>query len=253
LRLFAKNAARPWGFTLIELLTVVAIIGVLATLLMSVLSTAKRKARQSVSVGNLRQIGLAFNMYTDDHRRRPIAYAVMVQEKYLAERSLLCAEDKITGNWAGLIEDTGANQFGSLPPTVASGDGTGSVVFSNPPPVEIAHSYFKSFALPDDAWDRIDKSPLAGIAACQLHGIGRQSIDTPPSLYAYQGLVLRGLKDSSVVTRQVFWPSSTAGADKPSLVGPSSGISVSAPVNNGGAASTGATLSELPLFLDDTQ
>src|SRR6476660_4381812 len=128
---------------------------------MSALSTAKRKARQSVSVGNLRQIGLAFNMYTDDHRRRPITYGVMVQEKYLTERSLLCAEDKITGNWAGLIEDTGANQFGSLPPSVTTDGGT--IVFSNPPPIETPHSYFKSFALPDDVWDRIDKSPLAGI------------------------------------------------------------------------------------------
>jgi prepilin-type N-terminal cleavage/methylation domain-containing protein len=227
LKIKAKNAARPWGFTLIELLTVVAIIAVLATLLSSALSTAKRKARQSVSIGNLRQIALAFNMYQDDHRKRPATFAAMVQEKVLTPKSLLCAEDK-TANWAGLIEDAASFNFAnkSLFP------GSGSETLA---PSELPHSYFKAFDAPDETWEQIEKSPLAGIAACQLHGIGRQSPDTAPSLLAYQGLVLRALKDTSVVTRQVFWQQ-TANQDKsgfaPSLV------ATPAP-------------SDLPLFLDE--
>jgi len=225
----AKNAARPWGFTLIELLTVVAIIAVLATLLSSALSTARRKARQSVSIGNLRQIALAFNMYQDDHRKRPTTFAMMVQEKLLTEKSLICAEDKLVGNWAGLIEDAASfNANGNKSSFI--GNATDSAVS------EVAHSYFKAFDVTDETWDQIEKSPLAGIAACQLHGIGRQSPDSPPSLQAYQGLVLRALKDTSVVTRQVFWQQ-TATTDKsgfaPSLVAPA--------------------ISDLPLFLDDPQ
>ena len=90
---------------MIELLTVIAIIGVLATLLTSALSTAKRKAHQTVSISNLRQIALALNLYQDDHRKRPALFASLVREKLLTERALVCAEDKLTGNWAGLIED----------------------------------------------------------------------------------------------------------------------------------------------------
>ncbi len=225
-----KNAARPWGFTLIELLTVVAIIAVLATLLSSALSTAKRKARQTVSVGNLRQIALAENMYQDDRGKRPPTFAALVHEKYLAERSLICAEDRLTGNWAGLIED--ANSINS-----GRGSSDPSAPDSSLPAAEVPHSYFKAFDSPDDVWSEIEKNPLAGIAACQLHGIGRQSPDTAPSLQAYEGLVLRALKDSSVISRQVFWP-----------VSGNKGPAFSAPITT----STPTAPLDLPLFLDST-
>lgn len=228
LNISTKNAARPWGFTLIELLTVVAIIGVLATLLASALSTAKRKSRQSVSVGNLRQIALAFNMYRDDQQKRPPTYSAMLHETYLRQKSLLCAEDR-TGDWAGPIDG------GALWRSAPAADGT-------PPPIEVPHSYFKSFDLPEDLWDSIEKNSLAGIAACQLHGIGRQDANLLPSLQAYQGLVLRALKDTAVVTRQVFWASIPLNNQPlgPSFGGPSSSLLQA------------GTLPDMPFFLDDT-
>jgi len=57
---------RP-GFTLIELLVVIAIISVLAGILLPVLARTKQKGSQITCLSNLKQVGIATQMYTDDH------------------------------------------------------------------------------------------------------------------------------------------------------------------------------------------
>jgi len=61
------------AFTLVELLVVIAIIGILAALIVGPLPKAKEAARGAACISNLRQLGIALQLYVDaNHQRLPV-------------------------------------------------------------------------------------------------------------------------------------------------------------------------------------
>ncbi|MDD7984952.1 prepilin-type N-terminal cleavage/methylation domain-containing protein [Lentisphaera marina] len=89
-------------FTLIEILVVVAIIGILASLLLPSLSRARERGKAAVCLSNLKQVGVGTYMYTEDNEnlfpiRRNEVWDTYEEYQGVSTKMWECPSDK--GNW----------------------------------------------------------------------------------------------------------------------------------------------------------
>lgn len=84
------------GFSLVEMLTVIAIIGIVAGMLLTVLGRADARAKRVTCINNLREIGIAFHEFSDDHNGN---YPMQVPASEGGSQDYLEAAAAINGNF----------------------------------------------------------------------------------------------------------------------------------------------------------
>nr|WP_309693552.1 prepilin-type N-terminal cleavage/methylation domain-containing protein [Armatimonas sp.] len=142
------------AFTLIELLVVIAIIAILAAILFPVFAQARAKARQTVCMSNMKQIGTASLMYVQDYDevfydnyflgRNPITGASMLiywtvgrsstnqnvpylLEPYLKNKGVLACPSERRQGTTSRYPQYSVNQLPNLRPSIIAPDGGGYV------------------------------------------------------------------------------------------------------------------------------
>jgi len=87
------------GFTLIELLIVVTIIGILSSIVLVSLGSARVKARDTRRLADIRQVALALEFYIDHYRHYPpITGATTAAQRWLKLKECLEANPACTDN-----------------------------------------------------------------------------------------------------------------------------------------------------------
>ena len=94
-----KRAHRG-GFTLVELLVVIGIIAILISILLPALSRARENAKMLACAANLRQIGVAAMMYTQDYKNSTLPYQFWNNG---ADQNVNYALNNYDEWWVGLI------------------------------------------------------------------------------------------------------------------------------------------------------
>ncbi len=112
------------GFTLIELLVVIAIIGLLSTLAVVALNSARQKARDSKRVADVKQIQTALELYFADKNGYPAAASAVTLGT--GSQVSLCGDTTGSGTsgWKAACAGTDTTYMGLVPAAPTPVDGS---------------------------------------------------------------------------------------------------------------------------------
>jgi prepilin-type N-terminal cleavage/methylation domain-containing protein len=113
------------GFTLIELLVVIAIIGLLSTLAVVALNSARAKSRDAKRIADVKEIQTALELYYADNNAYPVAAGITLGIP--AESGLSSSGFCGTGGTAC----SGTTYMGLVPAAPTAADGTCASGFSS--------------------------------------------------------------------------------------------------------------------------
>jgi prepilin-type N-terminal cleavage/methylation domain-containing protein len=151
------------GFTLIELLVVIAIIAILAAILVPVLSRAQQSSYQTTCLNNLRQMGMASQMYVGDSVQGRLCYGLVMSSYGGNSANVVFMNDTADHNcrdaWAA---DTGYNSAGTVTTNINFCPAVKQLNKMNYPTYSangriIWSSGFESPKQPFDDWEKINQ------------------------------------------------------------------------------------------------
>ena len=132
------------AFTLIELLTVIAIIGILAAILIPVVGSVRARAKSATCMSNLRQIGIALNLYATANRNNlPISHDSSIVgswwtkrwewqiQSYLEERKAAAHTDALRAVFDSVFRCPSKPNFSLDGPTDVERESYGMNAFNN--------------------------------------------------------------------------------------------------------------------------
>jgi hypothetical protein len=118
-------------------------------------------------------------------------------------------------------------------------------------PEAVPYSFLHPLPWEDWAWTALlEQGFSAGISACQLHGLGRPD-PAAPSVYDYEGLVLRARRDGAVVHRQVYWGTQARRESSPPPAEPTDAFASSSAGNRAAMPATSEQAYPWQFFTDE--